>query len=347
MRSVFSGALLTNFCKVMVDIKNILKRIIPANEDALEPIQRFNISPSSRGLYIDTDGVAITPHSDIIAKKDFKWVRDSYSVVVPGLMEWYERYLQYITNPNDEFDWKGWHRDGLLFTKQIYFSLPRYIPMRYVIPAEDDSNTLDSFEVSEEKLHSLLAILGDTSGAREPVSSDVIGVGVKEEDGHIAVRLRIKGKYDNITIHMENDSLELLRDFLEKITIAEHEPISCESRRSEFGMYFYPQTIGELKHMGQLHIFSERELVFSAYVNSKLFIRSLYRSIMTQLVSMNDADSYESFQSNVLECFIDDETCKSTPLCYSKLGKIIVPAINNIRERFQSIYDSLIDDETV
>ena len=100
--------------------------------------------------------------------------------------------------------------------------------------------------------------------------------------------------------------------------------------------------------MGQLHIFSERELIFSAYVNSKLLLRSLYRSIMTQLVSMNDADSYESFRSNMLECFIDDETCKNAPLRYSKLGKIIVPAIDNIRERFQSIYDSLIDeDETV
>ena len=147
---------------------------------------------------------------------------------------------------------------------------------------------------------------------------------------------------------MENDSLELLRDFLEKIAITEYETVSCESRKSNFGMYFYPQTIGDLKHMGQLHIFSERELIFSAYVNSKLLLRSLYRSIMTQLVSMNDADSYESFRSNMLECFIDDETCKNAPLRYSKLGKIIVPAIDNIRERFQSIYDSLIDeDETV
>ena len=39
-------------------------------------------------------------------------------------MEWYERYLQYVANPNPGFDWKGWHRDGLLFTEQIYLSLP-------------------------------------------------------------------------------------------------------------------------------------------------------------------------------------------------------------------------------
>jgi hypothetical protein len=332
----------------MVDIKNIFKRLIPANEAVLEPIKRFDISPSSKGLYIDTEGVLVTPQSDTIAKKDFKWVRDSYSVVVPGLMEWYERYLQYATNPNDDFDWKGWHRDGILFTKQIYFSLPRFLPMRYVIPAEDHSDTLESFDVSEEKLDSLLSVLSDPSDLREPVIYDIIGVGVKEEDSYIVVRLRIKGKYDNITLYMENDSLELLRDFLEKIAITEYETVSCESRKSNFGMYFYPQTIGDLKHMGQLHIFSERELVFSAYVNSKLLLRSLYRSIMTQLVSMNDADSYESFRSNMLECFIDDETCKNAPLRYSKLGKIIVPAIDNIREHFQSIYDSLIDeDETV
>ena len=79
---------------------------------------------------MDTDGVVITPHSDTIEKKDFRWDRDCYSVVVPGLMEWYERYLQYLENPNHGFDWRGWHRDGLLFTEQIYFSLPRRIRMR-------------------------------------------------------------------------------------------------------------------------------------------------------------------------------------------------------------------------
>ena len=326
----------------MINVKNIFKRVIPSHNVEVVRVKRIEINPSSKGLYIDTEGVFVTPQSDTIAKKGFKWVRDSYSVVVPGLMEWYERYLQYITNPHDGFDWKGWHRAGLLFTKQIYFSLPRCLPMRYVIPAEDNSYTLESFDVSEEKLDSLLAILGGPSDLREPITSDIIGVGVKEEDGCIVVRLRIKGKYDNITLYMENDSLELLRDFLEKIAFTEYETVSCESRKSNVGMYFYPQTIGELKHMGQLHIFSERELVFSAYVNSKLLIRSLYRSIMTQLASMNDSDSFKSFQSDLLESFIDDEK----PLSNSKLGNIIVPAINNIRERFQSIYDSLIEDET-
>ena len=327
----------------MINMKTIFKRANLIKEAEEVRVKHLDIHPSSRGLYVDTDGVPITPHSDIISKKAFKWVDDSYSVVVPGLMEWYERYLQYVANPNDEFDWKGWHRDGLLFTKQIYFSLPRCIPLRYIIPADDNSNTLESFDVSEEKLDSLLAILGDISVVREPVTSDIIGVGVKEEDGCIVVRLRIKDKYDNITFHLENDSLDLFRDFLEKIAITEYETVSCESRKSNSGMYFYPQTIGELKHMGQLHIFSERELVFSAYVNSKLFIRSLYRSIMTQLVSMNDGTSVKSFQSDVLESFIDDDP----PLRNSKLGNIIVPAINKISERFQSIYDSLIDDETV
>ena len=88
-------------------MKNIFKRVIPANR--VEPVRnkRIDINPSSRGLYIDADGVAITPHSDTIEKKDFKWVRYTYSFVVPGLMEWYERYLQYVSHPNADFDWKG------------------------------------------------------------------------------------------------------------------------------------------------------------------------------------------------------------------------------------------------
>ena len=314
--------------------------------DIKKKFKHLDISPSLRGLYVDTDGAVITPLSDTIQKKDFKWVRDSYSVVVPGLMEWYERYLRYVANPSTDFDWKGWHRDGLLFTKQIYFSLPRCILMRYIVPVEDTSYVLESFDVTEDKLDSLLANLGNASAEREPVSCDVVGVGVKEEEGHVAVRLQVKGKYDNVKIRMESDSLELLRDFLEKIAMTEREIISCESQRSDFGMYFYPQTIGGLKHMGQLHIFSERGLAFSAYINTRHFIRSLYRSITTHVGSLSDGTAYKSFQSNILECYIDDEKCENRFLFRKgpKLASFIGLAIENVRTFIQESYDSILDE---
>ena len=338
----------------MVDIKNIFKRAGCSNKTEKVSIKRLEIAPSSRGLYIDTDGVTVTPHADIVDKKDFKWVQGSYYAVVPGLIEWYERYLQYLSNPTAEFDWQGWHRDGLLFTKQIYFSLPRCIEMRYIIPAEDNSDTLESFDVTEEKLDSLLDILEDIPEQRDPVTSDIVGAGVKEEDGYIVVRLRTKGKYDSITFQLENDSLELLREFLEKIALTEYETIPCESLQSEYcsnrrypnifmkhGMYFYPQTIGGMKNMGHLHIYSERGLVFSAYVNSVHLVRSLYRPIISHLGSMNDNTTYKSFQSSVLECYIDNDR-RNHISGFRKnhlLGNFIRPAIENIRKYFDSLLD--------
>lgn len=273
----------------MIDIKKIFKRTSPANKPEEVRIKRLDLQASARGLYIDTEGIAVTPHDDTIEKKDFRWVRDSYSVVVPGLMEWYARYLHQVSNPDDGFDWKGWHRDGLLFAKQIYLGLPRSVPMRYVIPAEDDSNTLESFDVTEGRIDSLLDVIGNKPTEREAVACDNIAVGVKEEDGYIVVRLRTKGKFDNITFQMGNESLELMREFLEKIALTDQETVSCESRQSDFGMYFYPQTIGGLKHMGQLHIFSDREFAFSAYINSRHFVRSLYRSIISYAGSSTTA----------------------------------------------------------
>ena len=302
------------------------------------------VVPEDRGDDICVGG-GVIPHTDIIQKRDFRWSQERYSVVVPGLMEWYERYLRYVADPNTEFDWRGWHRDGLLFTEQIYYSLPREVTVRYVVPTEDNSGTLESFEVTEEKLDSLLDVLGYASDEREPVISDLVVAGVKDEEGYIRIRLKIKGNSDYYTFHMEYDTLKHLRDFLEKIALSEAEPSAWESHQSESGMYFYPQTIGGLKHMGQLHIFSEREFAFSAYVNSRLFIRSLYRSIMTHLASLNYNAVSKLFQSNILECYIDDARCKRISFFRKnpKLANLIEPTVANLRRYL----DSIVDDEEV
>ena len=303
----------------------MFKRIASVNKGEDEREGYMDINPSAKGLYIDTDGEVVIPHYDTIQKRDFRWSQERYSVVVPGLMEWYERYLRYVADPNTEFDWRGWHRDGLLFTEQIYYSLPR--------------------EVTEEKLDSLSEVLGYASDEREPVISDLVVAGVKDEEGYIRIRLKIRGKDDSYTFHMEYDTLKHLRNFLENIALSEAEPSAWESQQSESGMYFYPQTIGGLKHMGQLHIFSEREFAFSAYVNSRLLVRSLYRSIMTHLGSLNCNAVCRFFQSNILECYIDDARCKRisffrrTP----KLANVIEPAFASVRRYL----DSIVEDEEV
>ena len=309
----------------MVDIKKMFRRMLSVNKGEDEREGYMDVNPSAKGLYIDTDGEVVIPHYDTIQKRDFRWSQERYSVVVPGLMEWYERYLRYVADPNTEFDWRGWHRDGLLFTEQIYYSLPR--------------------EVTEEKLDSLSEVLGYASDEREPVISDLVVAGVKDEEGYIRIRLKIRGKDDSYTFHMEYDTLKHLRNFLENIALSEAEPSAWESQQSESGMYFYPQTIGGLKHMGQLHIFSEREFAFSAYVNSRLLVRSLYRSIMTHLGSLNCNAVCRFFQSNILECYIDDARCKRisffrrTP----KLANVIEPAFASVRRYL----DSIVEDEEV
>ena len=63
----------------MIDIKKIFKRS-PTERPPEPRIKRLEISPSPQGLYIDTEGVAITPHDDTIEKKDFKWMITQFQI---------------------------------------------------------------------------------------------------------------------------------------------------------------------------------------------------------------------------------------------------------------------------
>ena len=64
---------------------DFLKRLCP-EKPAPDPHEgKLIISPSLTSIYVDTDGKLCEVHSDTIAKRDYLWVRDSYSVIVPGL----------------------------------------------------------------------------------------------------------------------------------------------------------------------------------------------------------------------------------------------------------------------
>ena len=330
----------------MIGVKNIFKRLSAENKAGEVRSKVIAINPSPAGVYVDMDGTAITPYSDTIEKKEFNWARGTYSFVVPGLMEWYARYLQHLENPEMDFDWKGWHRDGLLFTKQIYLNLPRCIPVQYVVPPSDASHILESFDVTEENIDSLLAMLDDPVTEREPLITDRIIVGVKEEDGDILMRLTVKGKNEEYTFQMEYETLKYLKEFLEDIALKGKPIPAWESKSSENGIYFYPQTISNVNHMGQLHIFSEGELVFSAYINSRNFVRSVYRSIMIHVESLKDKATCKLFKSNILECYIDDERYEHISFFRKNpmLANFIEPAIENVRNYFHDMYDSIFDE---
>ena len=96
---------------------------------------KFIINPSPNRVYLDMDGTSCEVSSDMIIKQEYRWNRCDYSIILPGLMEWTQRYRNALDSVNNQvdpkFDWERWHYDGLLFTKEFFRRLPRHITVRY------------------------------------------------------------------------------------------------------------------------------------------------------------------------------------------------------------------------
>lgn len=312
---------------------------------------KFIVHPTLNQSYVDAEGTSCEASSDVILRQKYKWSRCDYNIIIPGFMEWIERYRHAVDTKtysvDPEFDWRTWHIDGLSFTKEIFRKLPRNIPVRYERPPGDRSGLVEDFDVeSEEQIDLLLEQLGNQPEDREPSDIDHIVVGVKPEDEGICMRFKIKGKFDSFIFEIGYDSMALLKDFLERIALSESKNVEWESETTENGMYLYPQTIGGYKNIYRLHIFSEKEQVFTAYVNSQEFVRSIYKSITTNIGSLNGKDLYKELQSTIVECFIDDKKYQHISL-FRKNPRIvnrIGPVVESIRKYFQEIYESILDD---
>ena len=317
------------------------------NKTEESSVKRIVICPSTKGMYIDTEGAAATPYCDVIEVDEFRRSRTLCSFVIPGLMEWYERYLNFQSGKDEDFDWKEWHYDGLLFTRQIYENMPRGIQVRYEVPAEDQSNALESFDVNEEAIDSLLESIGECGSDREPAMCESVVTSVKEEGGLVHVRISVKGDDSSYTFRMSYQSLVLLKEFMEKIALSEGNPVTWESQAFENGMYFYPQTIGGLKFMGQFQVFTSRGLVFSAYVNSREFVRSVYRSILTHVGTLADSTPHKTMHSNLLDCYIDDSLYGQVNFYRNspKLANIVSPAVKGVRGFLHGIYEAIQDEK--
>ena len=278
------------------------------------------IHPSEKYSITGTDGKDIEIPSDIIGERKFLWTRDSYYMLIPGIMEWVARYRQATdfttktTNP--EFDWISWHRDGLLFAREIYRNLPRNIPFRYEIPETDTSGIIEGFDVTEEAIDSLIENLQTPDTDIEPVICDKVIILAKDDEGTLGIKFKIKDKNRDYVFHIEYPSMTFLKVFLEKIAMSKGEPVGWDSKYSRSGMYFYPQTIGNMKHMGQfqMQLDGKSEPVIAAYVNSREFVRSIYRNIMPVLTSLADKTPSQDLRSNIIEWYIDDERYPNTPM---------------------------------
>ena len=313
------------------------------------------LCPSLTSMYVDTDGKPCEVQSDTISKRDYLWVRDSYSVIVPGLKEWCERYRRALDPETliveSGFDWRGWHHDGLLFLSEIHSRLPREVTLRYARPQGDESGLVEDFDVTQEKIDKVLEQLGHVPYDREPIIEDNVVVGVKNEDGYLCVRLKTKGTYDTFTFSLEPDSLDILKGFLERIIMCDGKPVEWESNHEQNGMYFFPQTIGNVRHMGQLQIYTEgkSEPDYTAYVNARHLIRSIYRSIMSNASSFMNDNAYKGLQSNVIEWYIDDRLYESASFLKRnpKLTRWLSPALLQFKDFFADIYESIYEDNAV
>ena len=156
-------------------------------KDSVPHTGKFIINPTQTKVYVDTDGTSCDVLSDIVLKQEHRWNRCDYSIILPGLIEWVQRYrnaLDAVNNQVDpDFDWERWHCDGLLFTKELFRRLPRHITVRYAKPIGDNSGLIEDFDViSEEQIDLLLAQLAYEQMDRHPVCVDSVVVGVKQED---------------------------------------------------------------------------------------------------------------------------------------------------------------------
>lgn len=316
---------------------------------------KFIVSPMRRTIYKDIDGCPYAAPADTVYKRDFRWEQNHYTVIVPGLTEWAERYRQAVDPTtgivSPDFDWRDWHHDGLLFTREIYRRLPHHISVYYAKPDGDESGLVEDFEVSEEKIDSLLAQLDSPQSQREPVIEDTVVAGVKEEDGMLCIRLKTKGKLDSFICCLEYESIEVLRGFLEKLIRCEDRSVSWESSHGENAMYFYPQTIGGLCHMGQLHVFTDgkNKPDFTAYINTRHFIKSVYRSIMTNISKLEGDLVYKKLHSTAIEWFIDDDrydqfmTLTKNPV----IAKWVSPTVMKVKDYFDGVFNSIFEDEEI
>ena len=311
------------------------------------------IKPTMSAMYQDTDGTSCDVLYDILYKRDYVWAQNQYTIILPGLTEWCERYRKAVdpTNGsvNQDFDWREWHRDGLLFTREIYRRLPRHIPLRYATPEGDTSGLIQDFDVTQEQIDDLLATLEESQVEKESVFVDSIVVGVKTEDGELCIRFKIKGKYDSFTFCLEYDNVENLKDYLERLVTVEDEPVVWESNRSQNGMCFYPQTIGGLKDMGQFHIHLDGNTnpEFAAYINKRNLIKSLYRSVYSNISGVKDDYVYKRIQSNMLDWYVDDNKYEqfSTLRKNPGLAKWINPAVMKMKDFLSEFYNSIYEDE--
>lgn len=268
-------------------------------------------------------------------------LNSDYRFVVPGIYEWCARYVMATdfanTTTESWFDWRRWHRDGLILAKEVYRHLPRNYNLIYRKPFEDKSGLLEEVDFSKDDVEGVIRALGDIPEIpnTKPYVKHYVSFSVKNvKDAIISIFIEVGRLNFTLTIS-KLEELVSLKKWMEQIAADEDDIIrsaSIDSRKISLNMV--PQRVGQYTQMGQFRIeFENYEAWFSAYVDRREFVRNLYLTLMNHfgfgiytneefrsgdypkgLERMERWKPYNSLRSRIIEWYITDELFYNEPI---------------------------------
>lgn len=245
----------------------------------------IRISPDIDVLFVDGDSCCASAYGDEISN-DSPWLGPRFSIVVPGIDEWVRRYEDATdfaeTTTDPSFDWISWHYEGLCFAKAIWEQMPRCYTLYYEPPFEDHSGTIGEV-IIDENVDSLIGRLRPLAKRTPaPLSrKDNIEYQLERKDDCVQITFRINNLVLGMPLSFK--SLPDIKQWLKDIIDAKGEV--CTIQLTGYNLHYARQTVGSHPEMGRFWISKNCPYndEFTAYVDTKEFVRSFYLSLMTEL----------------------------------------------------------------
>lgn len=245
----------------------------------------IRISPDIDVLFVDGDSCCASAYGDEISN-DSPWLGPRFSIVVPGIDEWVRRYEDTTdfaeTTTEPSFDWISWHYEGLCFAKAIWEQMPRCYTLYYEPPFEDHSGTIVEV-IIDENVDSLIGRLRPLAKRTPaPLSrKDNIEYQLERKDDCVQITFRINNLVLGMPLSFK--SLPGIKQWLKDIIDAKGEV--CTIQLTGYNLHYARQTVGSHLEMGRFWISKNCPYndEFSAYVDTKEFVRGFYLSLMTEL----------------------------------------------------------------
>lgn len=295
----------------------------------------YTITPDYDIFYCDPEGCEYTLYDDELSNDDIS-LGPCFRFVIPGMEEWQRRYEDATdfasTTTDPSFDWKSWHLEGLQFAKKIRLLLPKIYKLYYRPPYEDISNTIETIEV-DENIDNKICLLGNESSfkGQKPSFKHNVSFTFEKKDNQYVITAEVINLKQTFSIH--SNKIEYLRKWFVRIIKKEEDPVVLYNI-CDYELQYFHQSVGIHYNMGEFIIWhKEKGTVFSAYVDTREFVRTFYFSFMTELGFLlydwkEDGDvidptdeerkekwrDYNALKSPITEWFITDELFENTPM---------------------------------